>query len=116
MTNQIGTGTRNLGVNVPTDELGALKKLASEMGISFSNLLRGIIIKGTAEVSPKTARELIEIRRKYYGAAFLFIICFSVASSWVYGDDDSMRRARTMRVRTVRCSKTGENKIETEFV
>ncbi len=116
MTNPIGTGTRNLSVNVPTDELDVLRKLAAEVGVSFANLLRGLILKGAAEVSPDRARELQEIRRRYYGAAFLFIICFSVASSWVYGDDDSMRRARTMRVRTVRCSKTGENKIETEFV
>lgn len=70
MTNALGTGTVNLPVNIPVDERLALGKAALKSGArSVGDYVRKLILLGLEADNKLTAREVREIRRKYYGVA-----------------------------------------------
>lgn len=87
MTNAIGTGTRNLSVNVPTTEWELIGRAAGPGRLG--DFLRRLIIAGAEKQDPALAQKLKEVRRQYYGVAMLLIVVGLVASG-----DDLLRAAR----------------------
>ena len=102
MTNPIGTGTRNMALNVSADERDFWGRLAVDRGArSIGELQRTAMLLGLRLMSPAKAAELIEIRRRYYGAVLLVLFLGIMAASWMEHDDQSLVR-RSARVRVVR--------------
>jgi len=64
-TNSIGSGTRNISINVPVDERDLLGKVVFAEGLSVGELVRKAYLAG---LDARTAQEIREIRRKYYGS------------------------------------------------
>jgi hypothetical protein len=98
MTNDIGTGTRNIGINVPTDEKDFWAKVARSFNVrSIGELHRVLLLDGLATRDPEKAAELREIRRRYYGSTLLVIIC---ASMLTFGGVAVRRGSRIGNTRT----------------
>jgi hypothetical protein len=97
MSHQIGTGTVNLSVNLPTDERAILGRLAFVRGESIGQFVRKLLLNGLAMESLTEAERVIEIRRQYYGSALLVIFCGAL----LCGGANEFRRAKT-RVEEVR--------------
>jgi hypothetical protein len=103
MTNAIGTGTVNLSLNLPIDERAELGRAAMRAGFaSVGAFVRSLYLKGAEAHDKELASQIKEVRRKYYGAAFLVLLCASLVSSWMSGDQLPMRRAQGQRVRVRR--------------
>jgi hypothetical protein len=103
MTNAIGTGTVNLSLNLPVDERAELGRAAVRAGFaSVGAFVRSLLLKGAETQDAELATQIKEVRRRYYGAAFLVLFCASLALSWVSGDQMQMRRAQGQRVRVRR--------------
>ena len=97
MTNPIGTGTCNVTFNIPTDERAVLGKLAFQAGAkSFSGFLRSLVLRGLENQNAAAAREVREIRRRYYGGAMLVLF----VAGLLCGGIGELRRASS-RVRRV---------------
>lgn len=100
MTNEIGTGTRNITVNAPTDEREFWGDLSAAMNVrSVGDLHRAMLLKGLEQIRPDKAKELKAIRQRYYGAALLVMLLAALAS----GAGREIRQAKVVRpIRTVR--------------
>lgn len=103
-THAIGTGTANLSINVPVDERDFLRAFAaSEDSRSMGDFLRQIILDGIRAHNALAADQLINIRRRYYGAALAALFVLLTAHAWFTGHTEDFRRPRTARItRTVR--------------
>ncbi len=67
-THPIGTGTRNLTLNVPTDEQAELGRLAFRSGArSVGDFVRHLVLLGLEAINPDAAQQVKYIRHKYYG-------------------------------------------------
>ena len=97
MTNPIGTGTCNLTLNIPVDERAVLGKLAFQAGAkSVGDFLRSLVLRGLENQNATAARQVREIRRRYYGGALLVLFVAALAC----GGSQEMRRASS-RVRRI---------------
>lgn len=96
MTNPLGTGTRNLSVNLPVDELALLGKAAFQAGKSIGHFVRDLLFLGAKSKSPELAAKVAEVRRRYYGAVLLGLFVAMLAFNH---DLDLRRPSRTARVR-----------------
>lgn len=95
-TNPVGVGSVNFPINLPVDEKAALGRAAFDAGCrSVGEYLRKLILKGAEVENPELAARLREVRRQYYGAAFIFLFVGLVGASWV--GDTSLDRARVAR-------------------
>lgn len=68
MTHSIGTGTKNLSADVPTDEWDALKAAAQRQGVRLGELIRTLLLTGAEQTDPQAAAQIRNARRQYYGA------------------------------------------------
>lgn len=97
-TNPIGTGTRNLSVNCPTDEAAEIGKLAFRLGFkSVGDFMRHLVMRGLEQQDADAAEKVAAIRKSYYGT--IQLILFIAAIVWCH---DDARRCRN-RVRCSRC-------------
>jgi len=72
-TNLIGTGTRNITINVPTDWADEIKNSARRAGVGIGRYLRPKIEAGIQMDDAACALKLRDIRQKYYGPVMIFI-------------------------------------------
>lgn len=104
-TNQIPEWSANLSVNVPKDERDLLQRFARHLGArSMAQLIKQLLAEAVAARCPRTASELREIRRRYYGATLALLFLGALAVSWV-NHDDLQRACR-------RCARRGGNRFE----
>lgn len=100
MTNQIGTGTCNVSINLPRDERTELGRLAFQSGAkSVGDFLRGLVLRGLEQENVEAARRVREIRARYYGSALLTIFLASLA---LHPNQDLRRTGRRVRIEEVR--------------
>lgn len=92
-TNPIGTGTRNLSINAPVDWTALLGRVATRAGVSVGEFGRRMVERGLEAEDPAAAARLREIRKQYYGAAFLFIFSVSLVATWIEHDGTPQARA-----------------------
>jgi hypothetical protein len=97
-THPIGYGTRNLSANIPTDEWEAYRREASAAGLGLGAWVRDTMLAGLRAKNERTAAEVREIRRRYYGAALLLVFIAFIA----FDQGNELRRARRQCVRVVR--------------
>lgn len=71
MTHPIGTGTKNITYNGPTDEWELLHRMAGDMGVKFGELLKRLVLAGADATDPATAARIRSARQKYYGAVLV---------------------------------------------
>lgn len=94
MTNSIGTGTRNISLNVPTDERALLGRVAFRTGAnSVGAFIRRCVAEQLEREDPASAAELRQIRRQYYGAA-VCLVAFVVGLLCQEHQDMRARRGR----------------------
>ena len=68
MTNDIGTGTKNIVINVPVDEQMLLGKLSVKFQAkSVGDSMRRLTLLGLQTIDSEAAKELASIREQYYG-------------------------------------------------
>ena len=94
-TSPIPTWSANLAVNIPKDERALLGRLAARLGKrSVGELVRGYIAQGVEKDDAKSAADLRQIRRQYYGAALLFVfgLGFAVSLADHHGFERACRR------------------------
>ena len=97
-TNALGTGTVNLPINIPMDERLAIGKAAFKHGAkSVGEYVRKLIMLGLEADDKLTAREVKEIRRKYYGMAHAVCGVGIILFLAFFCDDDTARRSRRVR-------------------
>jgi hypothetical protein len=102
-THAIGTGTRNLSVNVPTDERALWGQIAfhfvqSGEAKSTGDFIRRVLLRGLEATDKKSAAKLKEIRIRYYAGTLLLLLCASLLLSWV----SPTAAAPTLRARAQR--------------
>lgn len=93
-TNPLGPNTRNLSVNVPTEEDRILGRLAFQRGESKSKLAKALMVLGLQTINPALAEEVREARRQLKSAMLLGVLIIGAISSWFSGEDLEMRRAK----------------------
>lgn len=94
-----------MALNVPVDEQAFWARLAAERGArSIGELQRRVMLLGLRLMNTAKADELIEIRKRYYGAALLTIFVAILAGSWLSHSEVDMRRCN--RARRVRVEET----------
>lgn len=87
-TNPIPAWSTNLSVNVPKDERDLLGRMALQAGArSVAQFVKEIIALGVAAKCAVSAKELREIRRRYYGATFLLLFSAGMVLAWVHHDE-----------------------------
>lgn len=94
-TNPIGTGTRNLSVNCPTDEAAEIGKLAFRLGFkSVGDFMRHLVMRGLEQQDADAAGRVREIRKRYYSSAMLGVFI----SAMLFAHEDLRRPSRRQRV------------------
>lgn len=94
-TNPIPAWSTNLSVNMPQDERDLLGRMAAEAKArSLAQFIKELIAHGVAARCARSARELAEIRRRYYGAALLLLFSGALAVAWVNHEEQSLRACR----------------------
>jgi hypothetical protein len=118
-THALGTGTRNLSINIPVDErdeLGRLGFQAVEQGAarSIGDWLRSVLLAGLEHENPKAAAKVRQIRRQYYGTAALLAVL--AWGSWQAAQPgnrmEPLRRATTRISMTLRVVRRGREEQE----
>jgi hypothetical protein len=106
MSHTIGTGTRNLSVNVPTDERELWGQIAftfvqSGEAKSTGDFLRRVLLRGLEATDKRSAAKLKEIRVKYYAGTLTLLLALSTLLSWVDSFAVTALRAGAQRVKVV---------------
>jgi hypothetical protein len=98
VTNSIGYGTRNLSVNVPTDERDILRRAAIQSGCqSLGDYIRRIVLRGVELDNQEAAEQIKQVRRQYYGLSLLTLFVTILAWSILHDHEQDFRRARNSR-------------------
>jgi hypothetical protein len=96
VTNPIGTGTRNVAVNMPTDFAGIVGQLAFGANKSVGQLFREAVIEKAERDHPERATELRLSYRQYYGTLLGLVFLIGMFHSWL-SHDEIARRCRRGR-------------------
>lgn len=89
MTHPIGTGTVNLTLNIPVDERAALGRAALAHGArSVGDYVRRLVLLGLSKDDAQAARQVREVRRRYYGTLAAALVAWIALSS----SGEQMRR------------------------
>lgn len=107
-TKAIGTGTRNLSLNVPVDEREFYRSLAGP-GEHLADVLRRLLAKGAELENAAKVVELKNIRRRYYGTVNTLLAMLSLSA--LFSGADMRRPARMVRSSTVRISRTRKETV-----